>query len=474
MKLVLSLTGTAVLLLGVTLRAEVIVTAERSADGFKFSSVPSPARRDAATTARFQLIEGGSDANGAGTAALHDGRAPTEEDQPSANFFFAAGTEGGRVQIDLGQLISVKEVRSYSWHGSTRAPQVYQLYAADGTADGFQAEPKKNVKPAECGWKSLARVDTRPAEGAAGGAHGVRISDPDGPLGKFRYLLLEVSPTETRDPFGNTFYSEIDVIDANAPAIAEADEKPAETKSVTKSFEAGDGKYRFTLDATVAPDLMEWADTQLRPVVQEWYPKIVAMLPSEGFNAPTNVTLRFRDNMGGTPASAGGGFVNMNSGWFRKELKREARGSVVHELVHVVQSYGRARRTNPNATRMPGWMVEGIPDYIRWFIYEPETKGAEITERNLARAKYDASYRVTGNFLDWVTRQYDKDLVRKLNAAARQGNYAESLWKDYTGKSLEELGAAWKKEHEERIAAAKPKPAAEPKPAPEPKSPAEP
>src|SRR4029434_7805299 len=122
------------------------------------------------------------------------------------------------------------------------------------------------------------------------------------------------------------------------------------------------------------------------------------------------------------------------------------------------------RRTNPNATRMPSWMVEGIPDYIRWFIYEPETKGAEITERNLARAKYDASYRVTGNFLDWVTRKYDKDLVRKLNAAARQGNYAESLWKDFTGKSLEELGAAWKKEHEERIAAAKPKPAAEPKP----------
>jgi hypothetical protein len=88
----------------------------------------------------------------------------------------------------------------------------------------------------------------------------------------------------------------------------------------------------------------------------------------------------------------------MNSSWFRRELNREARGAVVHELVHVVQSYGRVRRTDPDATRAPGWLVEGIADYIRWFLYEPETRGAEINERNLSRARYDASYRVTGTF----------------------------------------------------------------------------
>ena len=138
-------------------------------------------------------------------------------------------------------------------------------------------------------------------------------------------------------------------------------------------------------------------------MVQAWYPKLVAMLPSDGFVAPTNLTLRFRNDMGDTPASAGGGRINMNSDWFRQELQREARGSVVHEMVHVVQNYGRARRTNPNATRTPGWLVEGIADYIRWFLYEPETQGAEITARNLERARYDASYRITGNFLNWVT-----------------------------------------------------------------------
>src|SRR4029450_5545687 len=60
------------------------------------------------------------------------------------------------------------------------------------------------------------------------------------------------------------------------------------------------------------------------------------------------------------------------------------------------------------------------PDYFRWFLYEPEAKGAEITERNLARAKYDASYRITGNFLNWVTQRHDREIVRKLNAAARE------------------------------------------------------
>jgi hypothetical protein len=203
---------------------------------------------------------------------------------------------------------------------------------------------------------------------------------------------------------------------------------------------------------------MAWADAKLRPVVQEWYPKLVAMLPSEGFEAATNVTLRFRNDMGRTPASASRGRINMNSGWFRRELTREALGSVVHEMVHVVQNYGRARRLNPQAARTPGWLVEGIPDYIRWFLYEPETKGAEITERNLARAKYDASYRITGNFLNWVTQRYDRELVRKLNAAAREGKYAEQLWKDWTGKALQELGAAWRQEHEARLGKSTSKP----------------
>jgi Peptidase of plants and bacteria len=436
--------------------AEIKVAVEHNPDGFafEFKSVPVPAKNDAATQAELTLLDGERDQNGGELAALHDGRLPTEADQPEENFFFRAGSDGGRLRLDLGRDITVKQVSTYSWHAGARAPQVYQLYVSDGAQGGFNAAPRRGVDPASCGWKLLASVDTRPKEGDAGGQLGVAVTDPDaGVLGRYRYLLFDISRTQNRDAFGNTFYSEIDVIDANGPAPITA--IASNREPILKHFTAEGGIYQFTIDATAAPDLMDWADTELRPVVQEWYPKLVAMLPSDGFKAATNVTLRFRNDMGRIPASAGGGRVNMNSGWFRKELKREARGSVVHELVHVVQNYGRARRTNPNATRTPGWLVEGIPDYIRWFLYEPETKGAEITERNLARAKYDASYRITGNFLNWVTQNYDREIVRKLNAAAREGRYSEQLWKDWTGKTLPELGDAWKKANEARLNAAK-------------------
>ena len=437
--------------------AEVRVSVEHRPDGsaFELKSVPAPANNDAATKAEFTLVDGERDRNGGQLAVLHDGRVPTDEDEPAESYFFRAGTDGGRLQIDLGSVIAVKQVSTYSWHANTRAPQVYRLHAADGTANGFSAAPRKGTDPASCGWKLVASVDTRPKDGDGGGQHGVAVFDPaSGVLGHYRYLLFDILRTEDRDAFGNTFYSEIDVIDVNGPAPTAA--TAGDGEPVVRSFEAAGGKYRFTLEATAAPDLMEWADTNLRPVVQEWYPKLVAMLPSEGFQAATNLSLRFRNDLGGTPASTSGGRVNMNSGWFRREREREALGSVVHELVHVVQNYGRARRANPNATRTPGWLVEGMADYIRWFLYEPETKGAEITERNLARARYDASYRITGNFLNWVAQNHDQEIVRKLNAAAREGRYAEQLWKDWTGKTLPELGEEWKKANEERINAAKP------------------
>lgn len=239
-----------------------------------------------------------------------------------------------------------------------------------------------------------------------------------------------------------------------AKANVAAEEKEPEPIKKEFSFEGKDGvTYHFTFDSTVAPDLTEWMDSKLKPVVKEWYPKLVEMLPSEGYSAPTNVTIKFSDKMGGTPAAAGGGTISCNAKWFRGELNREALGAVVHEMVHVVQNYGWGRRNNPDAarTRTPGWIVEGIPDYIRWFLYEPQTHGADITARNLSRAKYDANYRITGNFIDWTVRKYDKDLVRKLNAAARTGKYNEALWKDYTGKTVQELGDEWRKEHEERI-----------------------
>lgn len=438
----------AVILCPSLLLGEIRVTTARNVGSsqFQFESVPPPAIDDAASTAEFTLIDGRLDRNSGGLAALHDGRVPREEDQPAENFFFRQGQDGGRLKIDLGRVIAIARLGSYSWHTNTRAPQVYTVYGADETATGFDPAPKKGADPASCGWTQIAQVDTRAADGQDAGQHGVVLTDSAGTIGSYRYLLLDIAATETRDPFGNTFYSEFDVVDAQGPAPKVIE--TIERRAMAISFGTEEDAYRFSIDLTQAPDLAEWSETRLKPVILEWYPKLATLLASDGFSPPQKISLRFRDNMRGVPASAGGGTINLNATWFRREQEGEALGAVVHEMVHVVQSY--SRRGEP----VPDWLVEGIADYIRWFLYEPEKKGAEITPRNLATARFDASYRISGNFLDWVSRHYDQQLVPALNAAARQGKYSEQLWEERTGKTLPELGTAWKQHHTERLNAA--------------------
>ncbi len=191
---------------------------DHATPAFKFKEVPSPYKDTAASAAKITIVDGARDRNGGDVGVLIDGRLPANEDEPAANFFFNAGTEGGRLLIDLGGAINIKQVLTYSWHVDTRGPQVYTLYAADGTAAGFNAKPAKDVDPEKAGWKLIAKVDTRPKTGDGGGQYGVSISDTRGPLGKYRYLLIAASRTESEDPYGNTFFSEINVIDADKPA----------------------------------------------------------------------------------------------------------------------------------------------------------------------------------------------------------------------------------------------------------------
>jgi len=179
---------------------------------FKFRRVPSPARDDAASHARLTLVDGQLDSNGADLNALIDGMLPTSEDEPGANVFFNARSFGGRFRIDLGSAIEIAQVNSYSWHTSARGPQLYKLYVSDGSEAGLNLAPRRGVDPATCGWKFVATVSTLPERGEDGGQYGVSINDKSGSLGKYRYLLFDCWVTETADEWGNTFYSEIDVV----------------------------------------------------------------------------------------------------------------------------------------------------------------------------------------------------------------------------------------------------------------------
>ena len=252
---------------------------EAATGAFQFKTVPPPSRQDAAERGTFTLVEGQPDLNSGDVRTLNDGKVPREGDQPAENFFFRAGSAGGRLQLDLGTNAVLRQINTYSWHPGTRGPQVYRLFASDGSAAAFQAAPKRDTDPAAAGWRLLATVDTRPQEDALGGQYGVSVQDSNGPLGTFRYLLFDIARTEGEDPFGQTFYSEIDVLAAGSTATPLAAEA---TKRITQGFEADGGKYRFTIDTTLAPDLTGWADRELRPVVQEWYPRLIGLLPSEG------------------------------------------------------------------------------------------------------------------------------------------------------------------------------------------------
>lgn len=175
---------------------------------FKFKNIASPSKDDAATHAKLTLIDGDLDGGSAELAALTDGRLPSDEDEPGSNVYFRAGSSGGRFRMDFGSAIPIAQVNSYSWHPNSRGPQLYKLYAADGTDEMLNLDPKRGVDPASCGWKLIALVSTLPNEGEMGGQYAASVRD----VGKYRYLLFDVYVTELYDNFGNTFYSEIDVI----------------------------------------------------------------------------------------------------------------------------------------------------------------------------------------------------------------------------------------------------------------------
>ena len=175
---------------------------------FKFKNIASPTKDDAATNAKLTLIDGDLDQGAAELSALVDGHLPSDEDEPGANVYFRAGSSGGRFRMDFGTSIDIAQVNTYSWHPNSRGPQLYKLYAADGSDPKFNADPKRGIDPSSCGWKFIALVSTLPDSGDGGGQYASSVSD----VGKHRYLLFDCYVTELYDNWGNTFYSEIDVI----------------------------------------------------------------------------------------------------------------------------------------------------------------------------------------------------------------------------------------------------------------------
>ncbi|MDO4557545.1 MAG: basic secretory protein-like protein, partial [Planctomycetia bacterium] len=171
--------------------------------------------------------------------------------------------------------------------------------------------------------------------------------------------------------------------------------------------------FHFEYDGS-SPELRQWVTETLEPICAKWYPELVAMLPSEGYTAPQEVRIVFQPGEG--VAYTQGTTVTCLSPWFDANLQGEAAGAVIHELVHVVQRYPQGRGRNRN----PSWLVEGLTDYIRWFLYEPVVRPIRIDPD---RSHYTDSYQV----------------IVTLNAAMREGRYNEDFWRERTDRTVDEL-----------------------------------
>lgn len=193
---------------------------------FRFPTIPPPSREDIADHSRgvatMRVVRGElfyrAPIPSGPPELLLDGHGQSTPDSPSESVFFAPN-ESGALLLDLGQPVTISQINTYSWHQNravnnrVRAVQKFTLFGFNG-----ETPPPIDGGAARTGWVPIARVDSddffrvmqpvdRPAQQACS------ITGANGPLGRYRFLLWEVEPTQsvTLPVLDNTFYAEFDV-----------------------------------------------------------------------------------------------------------------------------------------------------------------------------------------------------------------------------------------------------------------------
>jgi hypothetical protein len=177
----------------------------------------------------------------------------------------------------------------------------------------------------------------------------------------------------------------------------------------------------FVVDVSDATEMKGWAENTAR-ICERAYPMINEELKSDGYRPPRLVWMALKSDYKGV-AEASGDHIVGGVQFFKQHS----------DDVGVVQHYYRSRRN-------PGWLVEGVADYVRFFKFEPGNLG----KIDAQRAHYNGSYRVSAAFLAYLVEKYDQDLVRKLNTLMRAGEYRDEVFKELTGKNLDALDEEWR------------------------------
>ncbi len=213
-----------------------------------------------------------------------------------------------------------------------------------------------------------------------------------------------------------------------AAMAAVATALPGNVHAADKPHGAAGQKINFKveIDTSAAPEMAEWSENALRPAVEHWYVEFCRRFPTDGWEPPKRIRIRYKEGIK-VPAYATrpNNVITLNRGRFNKT---KSIGCVMHELFHIVQQY---RKT-------PSWITEAMADYARNYVWT--TKGCPMNTRNRrARSKYT----VGANFIAFVERNHSGTAV-KLNDVCRRGKYNEdAFWMEVTGKSLDELEKEW-------------------------------
>lgn len=199
------------------------------------------------------------------------------------------------------------------------------------------------------------------------------------------------------------------------------------------------GAVVVNLDTSAVPEQAQWGQTA-KELMTEWHPRITHLLATKGYEPIQTVNLTLRKSDRGI-ADASRNHIRVSSGWIEKHP--EDIGLVVHELVHIIQGYGSGGHS---------WLTEGIADYIRWAIYEG--KPQEWFHLPNAADGYCQGYQVCGGFLLWLESDRSPGIVKKLNTALRNGQYADALFEAEAGLPLDQLWQAYVQDRKQTAALA--------------------
>ncbi|HBN79426.1 MAG TPA: hypothetical protein DD473_27125 [Planctomycetaceae bacterium] len=195
---------------------------------------------------------------------------------------------------------------------------------------------------------------------------------------------------------------------------------------ITNTILAQSPEVKVELDTAEVPHLHQWGE-QAQELILKWHPRLSNLLPTKGFEPPRSIVLKIENTERGIAATTGAK-ITVSSHWIEKHPQDF--GLVLHELVHVIQTY-------PSVD--PWGLTEGIADYLRWGIHEGQAQAKFPIPQEAGG--YRKGYQAAAGFLLWIESDIDPGLVKKLNTAMRKGKYQESIFEAESGKTLDEL---WK------------------------------